>query len=117
MTLSEQRILFSQLISELVLWVSSNLPEHALAFDQVKRDAAAASANAQAGTGIANSLHLSGLAADMLLYVGGTYRADTESYRQIGLHWKSMHPLNRWGGDFTTRPDGNHFSSMRGGVQ
>ena len=115
MTLSEQRILFSQLISELVLWVGSNLPKHALAFDQVKRDTATAQANADAGTGIANSLHLSGLAADMILYVDGAYRADTESYRTIGLHWKSMHPLNRWGGDFT-RPDGNHFSSTRGGV-
>jgi len=116
MTLSEQRIIFSKLISELVLWVSSNLPEHSLAFDQVKRDAATADANSDNGSGIANSLHLSGLAADMLLYIGGIYRADTESYRKIGLHWKSMHPLNRWGGDFSTRPDGNHFSSTRGGV-
>lgn len=115
MKLSEQRVLFTRLISELVLWVDSNLPEHSLAFDQVKRDAATAAANATKGAGISNSLHISGLAADMLLYISGIYRADTESYRIIGLHWKSMHPLNRWGGDFT-RPDGNHFSSTRGGI-
>lgn len=116
MKLSEQRCLFTLLMARLVIWVHDNLPGHSLAFDQVKRDALTAQANADNGTGIANSLHLLGLAADMILYINGTYRADTESYRIIGEHWKSLHPLNKWGGDFK-KQDGNHFSSTRGGIQ
>jgi hypothetical protein len=34
--------------------------------------------------------------------------ADSEVYRPAGEYWKSLHPLNRWGGDIPG--DGNHFS-------
>lgn len=117
MRLSEQRCLFSRLISELVLWVPNNLPGHVLAFNEVKREPATTIANAEKGTGIASSLHLSGLAADMLLYIDGVYATSTEAHRRIGEHWKTLHPLNRWGGDFHSRPDGNHYSSERDGIR
>lgn len=122
MTLVQQRCLFSLLISRLVIWVDETLPGYALTYDQVKRDKATAVANANAGIGIADSLHLEGLAADMLLYIDGSYASDTEAHRVIGEHWKTLHPLCRWGGDFRNsegkpRPDGNHYSSERGGVK
>lgn len=116
MTLREQRILFSRLISELVLWVNHQ-PGYACAYDQVKRTAAEAAANARKGTGIARSLHTDGLAADLLLYRNGVYQASSDAYAFIGAKWKSMHALCRWGGDFRPRIDGNHFSTERGGVK
>ena len=115
MKLSEKRILFSKLISQLVLWASKN--KYDLTFDQVKRTQAEASANAAKGTGISNSLHLIGLAADLNLYIKGTYQETTEAHKPLGEKWKSMHPLARWGGDFKSRPDGNHYSLEHNGVK
>ena len=114
MKLSEKRILFSQLISKLVLWAAEN--GYDLAYDQVKRSQAEANANAASGKGISNSLHLSGLAADLNLYIKGVYQETTEAHKAIGEKWKSMHPLARWGGDFT-RKDGNHYSLEHNGVK
>lgn len=85
------------------------------AVDQVKRTQAEANANAASGAGISNSLHLSGLAADVLLYRDGQYLDKTEDYKQLGEYWEQLHPLARWGGRFK-KPDGNHFSITHGGV-
>jgi len=112
MKLSEKRILFSRLISELVLWASARGLD--LAYDQVKRTQVEAAANAKAGTGIKNSLHLIGLAADLNLYVRGEYQSTTAAHKVIGEQWKTMHPLARWGGDFN---DGNHYSLEHEGVK
>lgn len=115
MKLSEKRILFSQLISKLVLWAAEN--GYDLAYDQVKRSQAEATANAASGKGISNSLHLVGLAADLNLYINGVYQETTEAHKIIGEKWKSMHSLARWGGDFKSRPDGNHYSLEHNGVK
>jgi hypothetical protein len=84
-------------------------------YNEVKRTEAQAAANAAAGTGIARSLHLDGLAADVNLYINGNYQSDSAAHKSIGDKWKTMHPLCRWGGDFKDRlgrpkPDGNHYS-------
>lgn len=107
MKLSAKRILFSRLLSELILWASKEGLD--LAIDQVKRTESEAKANAAKGTGIANSLHLIGLAADLNLYINGEYQTTTEAHKKIGEYWKSLHPLCCWGGDFS-KPDGNHYS-------
>ena len=62
------------------------------------------------GRGIANSLHIIGLAGDYAIFKDGVYLTNSEDYKLFGEYWKSLNPLNAWGGDFTTRPDGNHFS-------
>lgn len=120
LTLREQRCLFTRLIGELIVWAFANGFE--LAFGEVKRTVAQANANALSGAGIANSLHLLGLAVDFDLYIGGVYQAQSERHAVIGAKWKSLHALNRWGGDFRDKtgmpkPDGNHYSSERGGVK
>ena len=107
MKLSEKRILFSRLLAKLILWASDN--GYDLAFDQVKRTESEAKANAAKGIGIANSLHLIGLAADLNLYINGVYQTTSEAHKEIGRYWKSLHPDCRWGGDFS-KPDGNHYS-------
>lgn len=112
MKLSEKRILFTRLLAELILWAERS--GYDLALDQVKRTEAEAAANAAKGSGIRNSLHLLGLAADMNLYINGVYQTTTEAHKAIGAKWKTMHPLCRWGGDWG---DGNHYSLEHNGVK
>lgn len=117
MKLSEKRALFTRLLAELIVWAHQN--HMMVALDEVKRSQAAANANAASGKGISNSLHLIPLAADLILYkddpttpdiIEYDYKSDSASYKKLGDKWKSMHPLCRWGGDFTKPVDGNHFS-------
>jgi len=82
---------------------------YAPALDQVKRMQAEADANAASGAGISNSLHLVGLAADLLLYQDGKYLTATVDHKLLGEYWESLGPDYRWGGRFT-KPDGNHYS-------
>jgi len=71
---------------------------------------------AQQGKGIRDSLHISRLAIDVNLFKDGQYLTQSEDYAELGAFWKSLHPLARWGGDFS-RPDGNHFSMENEGIQ
>lgn len=117
MKLSQKRALFSKLFAELIIWAHEN--GMYVAIDQVKRTQAEANANAKSGAGIANSNHLVGLAGDLILYEGPgyEYKTKTSDYQRLGNKWKSMHQLCCWGGDFTTRSDGNHFSLEHNGVK
>lgn len=115
MTLGEKRREFSKHISQLVLWCFDNGYE--AQYEEIKRSQAQASANAASGAGIANSLHLIGLAGDISIFKGGTLLQTVDDYRPIGERWKSLHPENAWGGDFTTRPDADHFSRTHNGVK
>lgn len=59
------------------------------------------------------SLHEIGLAADILLYLNGTYLTLTSEYQFLGERWEALGvtlglPL-MWGGRFS-KQDGNHFS-------
>jgi len=49
------------------------------------------------------SRHQDKLALDMSLYIMGKYITDKEAYRPIGEFWKSLDPLNRWGGDWENK--------------
>lgn len=73
--------------------------------------------NAAAGSGILHSLHEIGLAVDLNLFKDGVWLEDTSYHAQFGAYWKSLHPLCCWGGDFHTRPDGNHYSIEWNGVK
>lgn len=111
--LSTKRCRFSLAIAHLVQWTNEQ-SGYSCAFDQVKRTKEEAIANAKRGAGIANSLHLIGLAADLILYKDGVYQTDTEAYRFMGEYWKSLGPDHAWGGDFKKK-DGNHFSVEHNG--
>ena len=73
--------------------------------------------NAKKGIGIAHSLHCMRLAIDLNIFKDGVYLTDGKQFKSIGDYWKSLDPNNAWGGDFTTKPDGNHFSYSYGGVK
>lgn len=72
--------------------------------------------DAAAGTGIVASLHRQRLAIDLNFFRDGVYIADGARLLDIGTWWKTLSPAHRWGGDFKTRPDGNHFSITPDGV-
>ena len=108
MTLGEHQRLFMRLLGEFLVWIYQQ-PYFEVAGGELERSKAQAEANAASGAGISNSLHLLKLAIDLALFISGIYQTDSEAYRPLGEKWKSMHPLCRWGGDFS-KPDGNHFS-------
>jgi hypothetical protein len=58
-----------------------------------------------------NSNHYIRLAQDLCLFKDDNYLKNSEEYYQLGQYWKSLHPLNIWGGDFLNQ-DGNHFSML-----
>lgn len=120
MTLTEKRILFTTLLGRLLVWASDL--GLLVAVDEVKRGKQQAQWNAQHGLGIADSVHLVGLAADLLGYrkQDGAllYISDGSDpiYAALGKRWKTLHALARWGGDFT-RPDPGHVSLEHEGRQ
>lgn len=118
--LADKRKTFTLNLAHLVLWIKARGQDAML--EQVKRTEAEAAANAAAGSGISNSLHTLGLAADVSLFIFGVYQTGSQAYAEAGAFWKSLNPLNRWGGDFhdaagKPKPDGNHFSMEHNGVK
>lgn len=116
MKLIEKQFLFMRLLPRLLD------KAHELGFDvtggELERTEAQAEVNAASGTGISNSLHKKRLAIDLNLFKDGSYLTKTEDHLALGTYWKLLHPLCRWGGDFTgKRPDGNHYSIEHEGVK
>jgi hypothetical protein len=107
MTLGQKQRLFVKLVGELIQFAYKEGYE--LSFADAYRDPKQAAQNVAAGTGIANSLHCIRLAIDLNLFEDGKYMTDSDAHKPLGEYWKSLHPLCRWGGDFS-KPDGNHYS-------
>ena len=55
------------------------------------------------------SNHLRRLAVDLNFIFNGILVNDTEALRPYGEFWESLSPENRWGGNFTTISDADHF--------
>ncbi len=97
MTLGDRRRLFTLNFGLLIVWAVTHGYE--LAIDDAKRPRTNS-----------YSLHPDGLAVDLNLYIKRRYQRTTAAHRPLGQFWKSLHPYNRWGGDFKDNPDGNHYS-------
>jgi hypothetical protein len=115
MKLSEKQAIFTSNIARLIAFAWSK--GYRLTFGEAWRPPEMAKLNAKSGKGIANSLHTVRLAVDFNLYKDGVYMTKTEDHEELGAFWKSLDPLNRWGGDFRSRPDGNHYSMEHNGIQ
>lgn len=115
MTLRQQQSLFIRLLGLLIAWTYASGYE--LTGKELLRTATEAALNASRGTGIAHSLHLLGLAQDYALFKDDVNLTGLEDWRPLGEYWKTLHPLCCWGGDFTTRPDADHFSLTWQGVK
>lgn len=121
MTLGEKQRLFVNLVGQLIQWAYAN--DYEFSFGECYRTPEQALLNQKAGKGISNSLHTKRLAIDLNLFADITpdgdediYATKSESYAALGAYWKKLHPLCRWGGDFS-KPDGNHFSLEHEGVR
>ncbi len=117
MTLRERRVKFTYLLAKLVLWISMH-PTWSVALDEAK---VFQTRRGKDSTGIYRSFmdlvhrpaskHYQGLAADLNLYIDGTYITGAHpAWKEIGGFWKALDPECTWGGDFSNVTDLNHFS-------
>lgn len=114
MTLREQQSLFVKLMATFELWCFDQGYE--LTLSEGWRSPEEAELQAAKGAGVGHSLHTLRLAQDLNLFHDGQLLTSVEDYQPIGEHWESVHELARWGGRFH-RPDADHFSLTRGGVE
>lgn len=56
-----------------------------------------------------NSIHLKRCAIDLNFFKGGQLVWDKAQLAPIGAYWESLHPKNRWGGNFKSLVDVPHF--------
>lgn len=56
-----------------------------------------------------DSNHLKKLAGDLNFFIDGVYVTDRNKLKVLGEFWESLHPLNRWGGNFLKFKDCVHF--------
>lgn len=106
-SLRDLRVFFSGLVPGLI--DEGFKRGYDVAIGEVVRGKAQADWNAAHGLGISTSLHLVGLAVDLILYKAGVYLTGSQGYAELGAYWKTRSHLCAWGGDFTTR-DYGHFS-------
>lgn len=108
MTLGEKQRLFARTIAEFIGWCFAQGYEVSLG-DAYRDPRLHGAFGVKQSYGHARSCHKLRLAADLNLFTKGVFQQNTEAHRPLGEKWKSMHPLARWGGDFS-KPDGNHYS-------
>lgn len=107
-SLLQHQFLFSSLMSRLLFWIDSETEFYVTFGDFSRTDRQGHKPN---------SNHYDRLAADLNLFDNsGKFLSRTEDHAAIGAHWKSLHPLCRWGGDFKSK-DGNHYSILYQGRQ
>lgn len=99
---------FTSAIADLIRW--AYMRGYTLTFGEAWRTPEQAKLNAASGKGISTSLHIDRLAIDFNLFRDGKWLSRTEDHAELGAYWKTLHSAARWGGDFKTRPDGNHYS-------
>ena len=55
------------------------------------------------------SKHLDRLAVDFNFFINGKLTYDKHKIAVLGEYWESLHPDNRWGGNFKSFIDTPHF--------
>jgi len=108
MKLQEKQSIFAKNVGLLLQRIFES--PYTCTFGDAFRSPEQAALNAKKGIGIKDSLHCKRLAIDLNLFDhDGKYLTSGPAYEIFGEYWKSLHPLNRWGGDFKSIKDLNHF--------
>jgi hypothetical protein len=107
MTLNDKQHIFAMNLSRLLQHVESL--GLTCSVGEIFRTPEQAEIYAKQGKGIKDSLHCKKLAADIFLFANGKLLQKKEDYKLLGDYWKSLHALNRWGGDFVKLVDSVHF--------
>lgn len=115
MTLSEQQRLFTSLLPQLITWAYTHGYELTLG-DAYRDPRLHGAMGEKMGYGHKSSCHKIRMAIDLNLFKDGAFLQSSADHAPLGAYWKSLHPLCRWGGDFST-PDGNHYSMEWQGQQ
>lgn len=111
--LSINQKVFSKNLAKFILWIYAG--DGSVTFGEVWRSPEEAKIQASKGAGIVNSLHCDRLAADLNIFSKDNELLITISdLHPYGEYWKSLNSNNKWGGDFKTRPDADHFSMSIG---
>ncbi|WP_302553731.1 M15 family metallopeptidase [Comamonas kerstersii] len=113
LTLGQKQRLFTKLVAQLIQYAYAQGYELTLG-DAYRDPRVHGDVGVKKSYSSANSVHKQRLAIDLNLFKDGQYLTTTEAHKPLGQFWKSLHPLCRWGGDFST-PDGNHYSMAHEG--
>ena len=113
--LLQRQFKFSKLVG--LLLVKAYTLGYTITVGEMFRTPEQAALNAKAGIGIKNSLHTKRLAVDLNVFKDGVYLDQGSKFKNLGDYWKTLDPDCTWGGDFTSLPDGNHFSLSFNGVK
>ena len=113
-SLNEKQVDFTACVGKLLVYAS--IIGHDVILAEAYRTPEQAAIYAEQGKGIKNSVHTKKLAVDLFRYVNGKISWDPYDYELLATHWKSLHPLARWGGDFKNR-DCVHFSFEHNGIR
>lgn len=107
MTLNDKQHIFAMNLAKLLQHVESS--GVTCSVGEVFRTKEQAEIYAKEGKGIIDSQHCKKLAVDLFLFANGKFLQKKEDYKLLGEYWKSLHPDNRWGGDFPKLVDSVHF--------
>jgi hypothetical protein len=106
--LEDEQEIFAANVAKLIDYI--NAKGYHVTVGEAYRTEQQAMIYAHEGLGIVNSLHRKRLAIDLNIFT-----ADNKLLQQVkdlevfGKYWESLHSKNRWGGNFKTRPDSDHF--------
>ena len=103
MSLADKRRKFSEMLPLLIGY--AHYLGYTVSIDFVKRCE-------DCEVGHPRSLHKSGLAVDLNLYLNGEYLTNTTDHTPLGEFWEFLG--GSWGGRFD---DGNHYSIPHGGMR
>lgn len=122
MTLSQRQMIFAYNLGKLLMYCFAN--GFNITMGEVHRTDEQHQLNLKRGiTKATRSLHQDRLAFDCNLFLDKNkdgkldYCTETKDYEPLGKYWCSLHPHNRWGGDWDKDgqytdekfSDGNHF--------
>lgn len=99
MTLSQHQRIFTLNVAKLIVFAYSKGIE--LTFGEAYRTNEQQLIYVQTGKSkTMNSNHLRRLAVDFNFFKNGNLTYDWDDVKIIGDYWETLHPLNRWGGDW-----------------
>lgn len=112
MLIDKQKI-FSKNLANFILWIYNE--GYSVTFGEVWRSPEEAKIQANKGAGISNSLHCDRLAVDLNIFdENNLLLVSVNALQNFGGQWKTYNVNNKWGGDFKSRPDANHYSMSIG---
>ena len=106
--LSTRQALFTGYVAQLIVYAGTR--GFALTFGETYRPQEMQELYYRQGkTRTKSSKHTQRLAVDFNVFQEGEYLTGKAGYDVLGAYWKTLDPRNRWGGDWTTLKDYNHF--------